>query len=349
MERVLITGITGQDGSYLAEYLLDLGYEVHGTIRTTTHDLTDTRIGHLTSGDDPQVTIHVTDLSDSHSLIRLIEDLVPDEVYNLAAQSHVRASFDQPIHTGQVTGLGAVRLLEAIRGADPRIRYYQASSSEMFGSAPPPQNESTPFHPRSPYAVAKVYAYWATVNYREAYGLHASNGILFNHESPRRGKEFVTRKITAAIPRLATGDSKKLFLGNLDARRDWGHARDYADGMWRILQQPEPDDYVLATGEAHSVREFVEHAFHHIGRDIEWTGEGLSERGIDAKTGDNLVDIDPRYFRPTEVESLLGDPGKAKQALGWSHKTGFAELVREMVDADLSAVKRERGRRDREG
>ncbi len=320
MERALITGITGQDGSYLAEYLLDLGYEVHGTIRTTTHDLTDTRIGHLTSGDDPQVTIHVTDLSDSHSLIRLIEDLVPDEVYNLAAQSHVRASFDQPIHTGQVTGLGAVRLLEAIRGADPRIRYYQASSSEMFGSAPPPQDESTRFHPRSPYAVAKVYAYWATVNYREAYGLHASNGILFNHESPRRGKEFVTRKITAAIPRLATGESKKLLLGNLDARRDWGHAKDYVRAMHAMVQHAEPTDLVVGTGESHTVKEFLDAAFGFV--DLDWQ---------------EYVEIDPQLYRPAEVDYLQADITKAREIIGWEPQISFTELVQDMVRSDMEA------------
>ena len=320
MERALITGITGQDGSYLAEYLLDLGYEVHGTIRTTTHDLTDTRIGHLTSGDDPQVTIHVTDLADSHSLIRLVEDLVPDEVYNLAAQSHVGASFDQPIHTGQVTGLGAVRLLEAIRGTDLRIRYYQASSSEMFGSAPPPQNESTPFHPRSPYAVAKVYAYWATVNYREAYGLHASNGILFNHESPRRGKEFVTRKITAAIPRLATGERKKLFLGNLDARRDWGHAKDYVRAMHAMVRHAEPTDLVVGTGESHTVKEFLDAAFRFV--DLDWQ---------------DYVEIDPQLYRPAEVDYLQADSTKAREIIGWEPQISFTELVEDMVRSDMEA------------
>ncbi|MEX2322717.1 MAG: GDP-mannose 4,6-dehydratase [Acidimicrobiia bacterium] len=320
MPRALITGITGQDGSYLAEYLLGLGYEVHGTIRTTTHDLEDTRIGHLVTTDPPQVEVHITDLGDSHSLMRLIDDTRPAEVYNLAAQSHVRASFDQPVHTGDVTGLGAVRLLEAIRHADPSIRFYQASSSEMFGAAPPPQNEETPFHPRSPYAVAKVYAYWATINHRESYGIHASNGILFNHESPRRGKAFVTRKITAAIPRLMKGEQKKLLLGNLDAKRDWGHARDYVRAMHLMLQHDEPLDLVIGTGEAHSVREFLDAAFAVV--DLDWT---------------DFVEIDPRFYRPAEADFLQADPLRAKTVLGWSPEVTFEELVREMVLADLAA------------
>ncbi len=320
MPIALITGITGQDGSYLAEFLLAKGYEVHGTIRTTTHDIEDTRIGHLMVTDPPQVTLHVTDLGDSHSLTRLIEDLRPDEVYNLAAQSHVRASFDQPVHTGDVTGLGVVRLLEAIRHTDTSIRFYQASSSEMFGSTPPPQNETTPFHPRSPYALAKVYAYWATVNYRESYGIHANNGILFNHESPRRGKEFVTRKITATIPRLIKGEQKKLYLGNLDARRDWGHARDYVRAMHMILQHPEPFDLVIGTGQAHSVRDFLDAAFGVV--DLDW---------------EEYVEIDPRFYRPAEVDFLQADITQARNIIGWEPEIGFAELVREMVEADLKA------------
>ncbi len=321
MPTALITGITGQDGSYLAEHLLEHGYEVHGTIRTTTHDLEDTRIGHLMGVDPPRVTLHITDLGDSHSLMRLLSDLHPDEVYNLAAQSHVRASFDQPVHTGDVTGLGAVRLLEGIRATDPAIRYYQASSSEMFGSAPPPQDERTPFHPRSPYAVAKVYAYWATVNHRESYGIHASNGILFNHESPRRGKEFVTRKITAAIPRLIKGELNKLKLGNLDARRDWGHARDYVRAMHMILAQDEPVDLVVGTGEAHSVRDFLDEAFAVV--DLDWRDH---------------VEIDPRFYRPAEVDYLQADPSEAKRILGWEAEITFSELVREMVVADMEAA-----------
>ena len=319
-KRALITGITGQDGSYLAEYLVDLGYDVHGTIRTTTQDIAETRIGALVTGDDPAVTLHITDLGDSHSLMRLVHDLHPNEVYNLAAQSHVRASFDQPVHTGDVTGLGAVRLLEAIRGADPEIRYYQASSSEMFGSAPPPQSEETPFHPRSPYAVAKVYAYWATINHREAYGIHASNGILFNHESPRRGKEFVTRKITSAIPRLISGDQKKLYLGNLDAKRDWGHAADYVRAMHTIVQHDEPLDLVVGTGEAHSVRDFLDAAFGAV--DLDW---------------EQYVEIDPRFYRPTEVDFLQADITKVREVIGWEPKITFTELVEEMVSSDMAA------------
>jgi GDPmannose 4,6-dehydratase len=316
----LITGITGQDGSYLAEYLLGKDYEVHGTIRTTTHDIEDTRVGHLLATDPSRVTLHVTDLGDSHSLTRLIEDLRPHEVYNLAAQSHVRASFDQPVHTGDVTGLGAVRLLEAIRHADPSIRYYQASSSEMFGSTPPPQSELTPFHPRSPYAVAKVYAYWATVNYRESYDIHANNGILFNHESPRRGKEFVTRKITATIPRLMRGEQKKLYLGNLDAKRDWGHARDYVRAMHMMLAHPEPLDLVVGTGHSYSVRDFLDAAFAVV--DLDW---------------EEYVEIDPRFYRPAEVDFLQADITKAKSTIGWEPQISFEELVREMVEADLAA------------
>jgi GDPmannose 4,6-dehydratase len=316
----LITGITGQDGSYLAEHLLSLDYEVHGTIRTTTHDIEDTRVGHLLTTDPPRVNLHVTDLGDSHSLTRLIEDLRPDEVYNLAAQSHVRASFDQPVHTGDVTALGAVRLLEAIRHANPSIRFYQASSSEMFGATPPPQSETTPFHPRSPYAVAKVYAYWATVNHRESYGIHANNGILFNHESPRRGKEFVTRKITSTIPRLMKGEQKKLYLGNLDAKRDWGHAKDYVRAMHMMLAHPQPLDLVIGTGRSHSVRDFLDAAFAVV--DLDW---------------EQYVEIDPRFYRPAEVDYLLADSSKARATIGWEPQVTFEELVREMVEADLKA------------
>ncbi len=318
--RALITGVTGQDGSYLSEHLIALGYEVHGTIRTTTSDIGASRIAHLVTGDEPAVALHVTDLGDSHSLMRLIEQIRPHEVYNLAAQSHVRASFDQPVHTGDVTGLGAVRLLEAIRQIDPSIRFYQASSSEMFGSAPAPQNEETPFHPRSPYAVAKLYAYWATVNHRESYGLHSSNGILFNHESPRRGRQFVTRKITHAIPRLLAGELSKLMLGNLDARRDWGHARDYVEAMHLMLQQDEPVDLVVGMGESHSVREFLEIAFAVAG--LDWQRH---------------VEIDPALYRPAEADHLQSDPARALQVLAWKPRTSFAELVEEMVRADLEA------------
>ena len=320
MPIALITGITGQDGSYLAEHLLAQNYDVHGTIRTTTHDIEDTRVGHLLATDPPRVTLHLTDLGDSHSLTRLIEDLRPDEVYNLAAQSHVRASFDQAVHTGDVTGIGAVRLLEAIRHADPSIRFYQASSSEMFGSTPPPQNEETPFHPRSPYAVAKVYAYWATVNYRESFDIHASNGILFNHESPRRGKEFVTRKITATIPRLMKGEQKKLYLGNLEAKRDWGHARDYVRAMQMMLRHSEPLDLVIGTGQSHSVRDFLNAAFAVV--DLDW---------------EEYVEIDPKFYRPAEVDFLQADFTKAKAIIGWEPEITFDQLVTEMVEADLKA------------
>ena len=320
MPTALITGITGQDGSYLAELLLDAGYEVHGTIRTTTHDIRDTRIGHLVDTDPPRITLHVTDLGDSNSLIRMIEDLRPDDVYNLAAQSHVRASFDQAVHTGEVTALGVVRLLEAIRHTDPTIRFYQASSSEMFGSSPPPQDEATPFHPRSPYAVAKVYAYWATINYRESFGINANNGILFNHESPRRGREFVTRKITSTIPRLIKGEQEKLLLGNLDAQRDWGHARDYVRAMPMILHHPEPLDLVIGSGVSHSVRDFLDAAFSFV--DLDWN---------------HYVEIDERLYRPAEADFLQADISKARATISWEPEVTFEELVREMVEADLEA------------
>lgn len=319
-KRALVTGVTGQDGSYLSEHLIGLGYEVHGTIRTTTGDLSTTAIAHLVADDDARLHLHVTDLGDSHSLMRLIKDIEPDEVYNLAAQSHVRASFDQPVHTGDVTGLGAMRLLEAIREHDRSIKFYQASSSELYGSTAPPQNENTPFHPRSPYGVAKLYAYWATVNHREAYGLHASNGILFNHESPRRGRQFVTRKITSTIPRLITGEQKKLRLGNLDAKRDWGHARDYVEAMHLMLQAEAPLDLVIATGEANSVRDFLDVAF--AVADLDWR---------------EYVEVDPALYRPAEVDFLQGDPTKAREVLGWEPKTSFTQLVTEMVRADMSA------------
>lgn len=319
-KRALITGVTGQDGSYLAEYLIDQGYDVHGTIRTTTQDLAETRIGEIIKGDEPALGVHVTDLGDSASLMRLISEIEPHEVYNLGAQSHVRASFDQPIHTGDITGVGAVRLLEAIRQVDPEIRFYQASSSEMFGSSPPPQGEDTHFHPRSPYAVAKVFAYWSTINYREAYGIHASNGILFNHESPRRGKEFVTRKITSTIPLLVTGEQKELRLGNLDARRDWGHARDYVKAMQAMLQLDEPIDVVVGTGEAHSVREFLDAAFGVV--DLDW---------------EDYVVVDPKFFRPAEVDYLCADTTKITETVGWEPETTFTELVEEMVTADMAA------------
>ena len=320
MPTALITGITGQDGSYLAEHMLEAGYEVHGTIRTTTHDIRDTRIGHLVDADPPRITLHITDLCDSNSLIRIIEDLRPDEVYNLAAQSHVRASFDQAVHTGDVTALGAVRLLEAIRHTDPSIGFYQASSSEMFGSSLPPQAEDTPFHPRSPYTVAKVYAYWATINYRESFDINANNGILFNHESPRRGREFVTRKITSAIPRLIKGEQKKLLLGNLDAKRDWGHARDYVRAMPMILRYPEPLDLVIGSGVSHSVRDFLHTAFSFV--NLDWN---------------DYVEIDPRLYRPAEADFLQADISAARATIGWEPEVTFEELVAEMVEADLEA------------
>ncbi len=350
----LITGITGQDGAYLAELLLEKGYEVHGVKRRSSSFNTE-RIDHLYRDpheSDVHFRLHYGDMTDATNLIRLIADAQPTEIYNLAAQSHVSVSFETPEYTANADALGCLRLLEAIRilGLERTVRFYQASTSELYGAVrETPQRETTPFYPRSPYAAAKLYAYWITVNYREAYGLHASNGILFNHESPIRGETFVTRKITRGVAAIALGLQDRLYLGNLDARRDWGHARDYVDGMWRMLQQPEPDDYVLATGECHSVREFVELAFAEIGRRIVWQGNGADETGRDGVTGDVLVQIDPRYFRPTEVELLLGDPTKARERLGWQHKTSFGRLVRDMVAADLVAVAQELGRRDRSG
>ena len=347
----LITGATGQDGAYLAELLLAKGYVVHGVKRRSSSFNT-ARVDHMYL--DPHQTearffLHYGDLTDATNLIRLVQETKPDEVYNLAAQSHVAVSFETPEYTANADALGTLRLLEAIRilGIGGKVRFYQASTSELYGSSPPPQNERTPFHPRSPYAAAKLYAYWITVNYREAYGFHASNGILFNHEGPTRGETFVTRKITRAVAAIELGLQDCLFLGNLDARRDWGHARDYVEGMWMILQQDRADDYVLATGESHSVREFVELAFDHVGRRIEWRGKGAKERGVCAKSGKTLVAIDPRYFRPTEVDHLQGDPSKAHQQLGWRHTTTFADLVREMVTADLETVKQEADRRGR--
>jgi GDPmannose 4,6-dehydratase len=324
MPKALITGITGQDGSYLAEQLLEKGYEVHGIVRRSSSFNTD-RIDHLYR--DPhesgvQLFTHHGDLSDSVSLTKLLYEVQPDEIYHLGAQSHVRVSFDIPEYTFDITGAGTLRILDAIRESGiTKARFYQASSSEMFGAAPAPQSESTPFHPRSPYAVAKVAAYWATVNYREAYGMFAVNGILFNHESPRRGETFVTRKITRALARIKAGLQEKLFLGNLDAKRDWGYAPDYTDAMWRMLQAGEPEDFVIATGETHSVREFLELAFEHAG--LDWEPH---------------VEIDPRYFRPSEVDELLGDASKAQERLGWQTTVGFEELVRIMVDADVSAL-----------
>lgn len=342
----LITGITGQDGAYLAEFLLSKGYLVHG-IKRRSSSFNSARIDHLYR--DPhenkvRFSLHYGDMSDATNLIRLIQETQPDEIYNLAAQSHVQVSFETPEYTANTDALGTLRLLEAIRilKMEKKVRFYQASTSELFGQASEvPQRESTPFQPRSPYAAAKLYAYWITVNYRQAYGMHASNGILFNHESPLRGETFVTRKISRAVAAIQLGLQSTVYVGNLDARRDWGHARDYVEGMWAMLQQDQPDDYVLATGETHSVREFIELAFAEVGRGIVWEGRGEDTTGRDEASGQILVRIDKRYFRPTEVDLLQGDPSKAHRRLGWSHKTGFAQLVSEMVSADLTAVARE--------
>ena len=343
----LITGVTGQDGAYLARLLLQNGYIVHG-IKRRSSSINTGRVDELYVDPHEGVTnffMHYGDLTDSTNIIRLIQDIKPTEIYNLAAQSHVQVSFDTPEYTANADALGTLRLLEAIRilHLEGAVRFYQASTSELYGKVREvPQRETTPFYPRSPYAVAKLYAYWITVNYREAYGLHASNGILFNHESPMRGETFVTRKITRAVAGIACGSQERLYLGNLDAKRDWAHARDFVEGMWLMLQQAEPDDYVLATGEMHSVREFVEHAFAHVGRRIVWRGKGVDETGVDVKTGKDLVRIDPRYFRPTEVEQLLGDPAKARAKLGWRHKISFKQLVAEMVQSDLTLYQQSR-------
>ena len=343
----LITGVTGQDGACLAELLLGKGYEVHGVKRRSSSFNTG-RIDHIY--EDPHETdarlfLHYGDLTDATNLIRLVQEVRPDEIYNLAAQSHVHVSFETPEYTANSDALGALRLLEALRilKRTEEVRFYQASTSELFGNAPhAPQNETTPFRPRSPYAAAKLYAYWMTVNYREAYGVHASNGILFNHEGPTRGETFVTRKITRAVASIAHGLQDRVHLGNLDARRDWGDARDYVEGMWRIVNHDPPDDYVLATGEAHSVREFVELAFRQVDVDIVWNGRGVEEKGRDARTGAVRVEIDPRYFRPTEVDHLVGDATKAREVLGWAPKSTFSEVVSGMVRADLDTVLRER-------
>ena len=342
-KTALITGTTGQDGAYLAELLLEKGYEVHGLKRRSSSFNTE-RIDHLYQDPHkgtPRFALHYGDMTDSTNLIRLLQQIVPDEVYNLAAQSHVQVSFETPEYTANADAIGPLRILEAIRilGFEKTTRFYQASTSELYGKVQEiPQRETTPFYPRSPYAVAKLYAYWITVNYREAYGIFASNGILFNHESPIRGETFVTRKITRAVAAIHLGIQEQLFLGNLDSRRDWGHARDYVEGMWRILQHSQPDDFVLATGEEHSVREFVERAFAEVGRKILWRGAGVDETGVDADSGATLVRIDPRYFRPTEVETLLGDATKARQQLGWAPKTTFPRLVADMVATDLAKM-----------
>ena len=339
----LISGVTGQDGAYLSELLLSKGYVVHG-IKRRSSSFNTGRVEHLYRDpheEDVSFFMHYGDLTDSTNLIRLVQQIQPTEIYNLAAQSHVQVSFETPEYTANADGIGTLRFLEALRilGMEKTTRFYQASTSELYGKVQEtPQKETTPFYPRSPYAAAKLYAYWITVNYREAYGMHASNGILFNHESPIRGETFVTRKITRAVAAIDAGTQDCLYLGNLDAKRDWGHARDYVEGMWRILQQDQPDDYVLATGETHSVREFVELAFGHTGRTIAWKGTGVDEVGIDEKSGRTVVRIDPAYFRPTEVDLLLGDPSKAKAKLGWSHTTSFRDLVRDMVEADLKLI-----------
>lgn len=347
MKRALITGITGQDGSYLAEFLLSKGYEVHGIIRRASTFNTH-RLDHIyVDPHIPQARIHLHygDLSDPGLMTEMMYNIRPDEVYHLGAQSHVRISFDMPEYTGDITGLGTTRLLEAIRRSGVKTRFYQASSSEMFGAAPPPQNERTPFYPRSPYAVSKVYSYWMTINYREAYGIHASNGILFNHESPRRGEVFVTRKITRALANILAGKETKLYLGNLDAKRDWGFAPEFVHAMWLMVQKDKPGDYVVGTGVGHSVREFLLEAFRYVGIELQWTGKGIKERARIGevrgafrgalKSGQTLIEIDPKYFRPTEVDSLQADIRKAKKELGWEPRVLFSDLVKVMVDHDM--------------
>lgn len=339
----LITGITGQDGSYLAELLLEKGYEVHGIIRRASTFNTK-RIDHLYQDpheENVRLFLHYGDITDSSNLNRLIEKIQPTEIYNLAAQSHVGVSFDSPEYTAEATGVSTLRILDAIRESGVKTKFYQASTSELFGGLPDtaPQSEKTPFYPKSPYGVAKLYSYWITVNYRESYDIFACNGILFNHESPRRGETFVTRKITRAAAAIHLGMQDKLYLGNLDAKRDWGHAKDYVEGMWRILQQDKPQDYVLAMNETHTVREFVELAFAELGYEIEWQGSGVDEKGIDKNTGKVLVEVDPRYFRPAEVELLWGDSTKARTELGWEPKYSFMDLVKEMVQSDLEEMK----------
>lgn len=345
-KKALITGITGQDGAYLAEFLLKKDYEVHGIKRRASSFNTE-RIDHLYQDPhDKNVSffLHYGDLTDSTNLIRIIQEVKPDEIYNLGAQSHVKVSFETPLYTAESDAVGTLRLLEAIRilGMEKQVRFYQASTSELYGNVQEtPQSEKTPFYPRSPYSVAKLYSHWITLNYREAYGMYASNGILFNHESPRRGETFVTRKITRAVARIKLGLQDKLFLGNVHAKRDWGFAGDYVEAMWLILQYHEADDFVIATGESHSVREFVDLAFREVGIDIEWKGKGLNEKGYDGATGKVLIEVDPRYFRPTEVDVLMGDFSKAKTKLNWQPKVSFAELVRMMVKADLELNEKE--------
>lgn len=345
----LVTGVTGQDGAYLSELLLEKGYVVHGVKRRSSSFNTG-RIEHLYQDPhekDQRFILHYGDMTDATNLIRIVQQTQPDEIYNLAAQSHVQVSFETAEYTANADGVGPLRLLEAIRllGLTEKTRFYQASTSELYGKVQEvPQTERTPFYPRSPYGAAKLYAYWIVVNYREAYGIHASNGILFNHESPLRGETFVTRKITRAVAAIHLGFQEKLFIGNLHARRDWGHAREYARGMWMMLQQNQPDDYVLATGETTSVRDFIQHAFGQVGVELRWEGEGIDEKGICAKTGRMLVQVDPRYFRPTEVELLIGDPSKAHEKLGWRHETRWQQLCEEMVREDLLIIAREHHR-----
>ncbi|MCI5045481.1 MAG: GDP-mannose 4,6-dehydratase [Aquisalinus sp.] len=345
-KKALITGVTGQDGAYLSRLLLEKGYEVHG-IKRRSSSFNTSRIDPIYKDphvDDANFFLHYGDLTDSTNLIRIVQSIQPDEIYNLGAQSHVQVSFDTPEYTANADAVGTLRLLEAIRilGMEDTVRFYQASTSELYGKVQEvPQSETTPFYPRSPYAAAKLYSYWITVNYREAYNMHASNGILFNHESPLRGETFVTRKITRAVAAIELGFQDKIYLGNLDAQRDWGHAKDYVEGMWLMMQQDQPDDYVLATGEMHSVRKFVELAFAKVDKKIDWQGNGVNEKGFDAATGKELIVIDPRYFRPAEVEQLLGNPAKAKEKLGWTHKVSFEQLVHEMVESDLEVVAQE--------
>ncbi|MER9769071.1 GDP-mannose 4,6-dehydratase [Mesorhizobium sp. M0142] len=340
----LVTGITGQDGAYLTRLLLEKGYVVHG-IKRRSSSFNTGRIEDIYQDPhdpDPRLILHYGDLTDATNLIRVVQESQPDEIYNLAAQSHVQVSFETPEYTANADGIGTLRLLEAIRllGLKDKTRFYQASTSELYGLVQSvPQNETTPFYPRSPYAAAKLYAYWIVVNYREAYGIHASNGILFNHESPLRGETFVTRKITRAAAAIYLGKQDKLYLGNLDAQRDWGHAREYVRGMWMMMQQDQPDDYVLATGKTTPVRQFVEWVFEDVGVELEWRGEGVDEKGYDVETGRCLVQVDPRYFRPTEVDLLLGDATKAKEKLGWVHETSVRELAAEMVREDLKVMR----------
>lgn len=350
MKIALITGITGQDGSYLAELLLEKGYEVHG-IKRRSSSFNTSRIDHLYSDihQNSNFKLHYGDLSDSSNLVRLVHDIGPDEIYNLAAQSHVKVSWECPEYTADCDALGTLRLLEAIRinKFEDKTKFYQASTSELYGLIQEPvQNEKTPFYPRSPYAVAKLYGYWICVNYRESFNIWAANGILFNHESPRRGETFVTRKITMAATRIALGMQDKLYLGNLNAKRDWGHAKDYVEGMWRIMQQEKPSDYVLATGITTSIRDFCRAAFENLGIELEFIGEGVDEKGVDKKTGKVLIEVDPRYFRPAEVDLLLGDSSKARNELGWEPKYDLKSLVKEMVDSDLKLAKKEKTLKD---